>query len=278
MAQDWQEQWQGNLFLRFDRVGSCTRLLEKAVSMPLAFQKVLYPEGSAVAHGVILHPPGGLAKGDCLSMRVELGSAAEVVLTTPGAGKFYASTRGATQQVNLSVGQCAHLDWVPQESILFDGAQMQSTTRIELAEEATWMGWDIWRFGRSGAGETFLQGHWRSATEVWRGGQPLWMDRQAVTGGSPLLQSPFGLRGYPVMATFAWIGDAINEELLQLCKSISLSGDSTRWAVGRVAHGLVARYLGPSTAEARRRFVLLWDILRRGLRQRAPCLPRVWNT
>ncbi|MEY2342639.1 urease accessory protein UreD [Acidithiobacillus sp. IBUN Pt1247-S3] len=279
-ARDWREQWEGNLSLSFDHVGSLTRLRRQWASMPLAFQKVLYPEGPAVCHGVILHPPGGFAKGDQVGIDVHLGPGAAVLLTTPGAGKFYSSSQQAAQRVQIRMEQGAHLEWVPQESILFDGARMQSSLRVDLAEQATWTGWDIWRFGRSGAGEQFLHGHWRAATEIWRDGSPLWIDRQELAGGTTLLQSHFGLCGYPVLATFAWIGDAISEEVLQMCRAAVAPADDLKWAVGRVAQGegLVARYLGHSSAEARQRFVALWGMLRTELRQRPLCLPRVWNT
>ncbi len=280
MTGGWRDQWEGSLSLSFDRVGNRSRLREQHVAMPLAFQKVLYPEGPEVCHGVILHPPGGFAKGDQLTMDIHLGAASEVLLTTPGAGKFYASARRATQTVQLHLEPGAHLEWVPQESILFEGAQMLSTLRVDLAAQATWMGWDIWRFGRSGAGEEFSRGHWRAGTEVWRDGYPLWIDRQELLGGASLLHSSFGLQGYPVLATFAWIGQIISNELLSLCRSVSGPIESSGWAVGRVAEGqgLVARYLGRSTAEARQYFAALWGILREHLRHRPLCLPRVWNT
>lgn len=280
VAGSWCEQWEGNLSLSFDCVDSSTRLARQRVSMPLAFQKVLYPEGPSVCHGVILHPPGGFAKGDQLGIDISLGRDTDVVLTTPGAGKFYGSTRQAAQRVTVQIESDAHLAWVPQESILFDGANLSSSLRVELGDQATWMGWDIWRFGRSGAGEQFLQGNWRAATEVWRDGRPLWIDRQELAGGTSLLQSRFGLCGFPVSATFVWVGQLISDEVLHLCRVASPSGEGMNWAIGRVAwgQGLIARYLGHSTAEARRRFVLLWGILRQHLRQRSLCLPRVWNT
>ncbi len=275
---DWREQWEGNLYLRFERAGPRTFLQEKNVTMPLAFQKVLYPEGPSVCHGVILHPPGGFAKGDRLNMTIDLEPYAEAVLTTPGAGKFYGSSEGAAQRVHARIEEGAHLEWIPQETILFNGAQMGSSLRVDLAERASWMGWDIWRFGRSGAGENFSRGTWRASTEVWRKGQLLWADRQELVGGTSLLHSPFGLRGLPVLGTFAWIGGVVSDKVLQGCRAVSVAERETGWAVGRVSHGLVARYLGHSTADARHRFAEIWGILRSNLRQRPACWPRVWNT
>ena len=280
MTGDWRSRWEGGLSLSFDRDGNRTRLREQHVTMPLAFQKVFYPVGPEICYGVILHPPGGFAKGDQLTMEIRLGAKSEVLLTTPGAGKFYESARRAAQKVRLCLEAGAHLEWVPQETILFQGAQMLSTLRVDLEAHATWMGWDIWRFGRSGADEEFSRGHWRAGTEVWRDGSPLWIDRQELLGGDALLRSRFGLQGYPVVGTFAWIGQTISNELLGLCRSVPGPVDGSGWAVGRVAEGqgLVARYLGRSTAEARRVFAVLWAILRERLRHRPLCLPRVWNT
>ncbi len=273
------ERWEGRLCLGFERRQSKTCLSSQYVSMPLAFQKVLYPEGERICHGVILHPPGGFAKDDQLIIHVELGQGAEVLLTSPGASKFYKSSLVSRQEIFLMVSEGAHLEWLPQESIIFDGARMHSSLRVELAPGSTWSGWDIWRFGRSGAGERFSDGHWRSAAEVWRLGRPLWIDHQELAGGSYLLDSPFGLHGQTVLGTFTWLGMAILPDLLDVCRRNGTAAiGKANWGISRLEEGLVVRYRGASSAQARKLFVAIWNILRESLRQCPPCLPRVWNT
>ncbi|WP_414039676.1 urease accessory protein UreD [Acidithiobacillus sp. M4-SHS-6] len=272
-------RWEGHLQLRFERRQNQTRLSHQFVAMPLAFQKVYYPEGDQVCHGVMLHPSGGVAKDDQLLIRADLGPAAEVLLTTPGAGKVYRSADRARQQVHLQLDSGACLEWFPQESIVFDGAQVQNHLQVELAEESSWFGWDVWRLGRSGAGERFTHGSWQAVTEVWREGRPLWVDRQQLRGGSGLLDSPYGLNGQSVLGTMAFLGQPVSRDLLETCREAGQAaigqGD---WALSRLEFGLVARYRGASSARARSLFVAIWGILRKTLRQRTPCIPRIWNT
>lgn len=271
--------WSGTLSLSFDCVQGETVLRRQAASLPLAFQKPLYPEGPRHCHGVILHPPGGIANDDELHIVVDLQDNAQVLLTSPGATKIYRSATHANQLVEIRLAAGAYLEWLPQEIIVFNGARWRQHTRIELAPNARWLGWDIVRFGRTAAGERFSDGHWQSATEVWRGEKPLWIDHQQLQGGSSLLDSEFGLRGEAVVATLVWISQAVPRELLEDCRrwwqSQNWQGET---GVSRLSDGLVARYRGPSTDEARSWFIAIWNRLRRHALQRPACLPRVWNT
>lgn len=271
--------WEGHLHLHFERCETLTRLSYQFAAMPLAFQKVYYPEGEQVCHGVILHPSGGVAKDDQLLICADLGRDAEVLLTTPGAGKIYRSAHHAQLKVHLKLDRGANLEWLPQESIVFDGAQVQNRLQVELAEGASLLGWDIWRFGRSGAGERFAHGRWQAVTEVWRRGSPLWVDRQQLLGGGKLLDSPYGLNGQSVLGTMFFLGEPVSRDLLEACRNAGHSAiGSGDWAISRLESGLIARYRGCSSAGARILFVAIWGILRTTLRQRTPCIPRVWNT
>ncbi len=89
---------------------------------PLRMQKALYPEGDAVCHAVVVHPPGGIAGGDALQVTVAIEPGAHALVTTPGAAKWYkANGRRRSQQVRLDVS--GHLEWLPQEAIVFDAAE-----------------------------------------------------------------------------------------------------------------------------------------------------------
>ena len=270
--------WAGNLSLSFVAKQGKTMLKRQEALLPLAFQRPLYPEGSDVCHGIILHPPGGVAKDDQLHIHVDLAEGTHVVLTSPGATKIYRSTTNAHQNVKTTVSNGACLEWLPQETILFDGAYWHQKSLIELDTKGLWLGWDITRFGRSASGERFLRGCWKSTTEVWRGGRPLWVDRQRLDGGSTLLDSPFGLKGNAVTATLAWVGAPVDRDLIDACRSWWQSRDWEGDAgVTRLECGLTARYRGPSTANARAWFVAIWDMVRRQFLQRPAYLPRVWN-
>lgn len=272
--------WRGELRLRFARDTGGTRLVESRARMPLALQRPFYPEGPGVCHAVLLHPPGGMVSGDELAIDAELGEGSRALLTTPAAAKWYRSDGGvASQHTTLRVAAGAVGEWLPQETIVFDGARVAQQTRVELSEGAHWIGWEITRFGRSACGERFDSGEWRARTEVWRGRHPLWIDRQRLAGGDRLLDSAYGLAGQPVIATFAWVGGQANVELVEAARtSWNACPRAGQAGVSRLPHGLVCRYRGPSSAEAREWLIAVWDAVRRTVTGRDACPPRIWNT
>jgi urease accessory protein len=271
--------WHAELWLKFARQGERTALMERRVRMPLAIQRPFYPEGPRVCHILLLHPPGGLVGGDRLDMNLDLQAGSEVLVTTPAAGKWYRGHRAARQVGRVCVAADAHLEWLPQESIVFDGAMADQQLRVDLAPGATWLGWDITRFGRSASGERFLHGHWRARTEVWREGEPLWIDRQQLDGGSRLLDSAYGLAGQPVVGTLAWLGMPVSPELIGAARELwtALAGPGEA-GVTRLPQGLLCRYRGPSSTAARQWFVRVWDLVRHEFRDAAAQPPRIWNT
>jgi len=93
-------------------------------SGPLRVQKALYPEGPGVCQVVVVHPPGGIVGGDSLTIEVAAGRRAHAQLTTPGAAKWYRSAGAvARSDTMLQVAAGALVEWLPQETMLFDGAR-----------------------------------------------------------------------------------------------------------------------------------------------------------
>ncbi|MBW8858041.1 MAG: urease accessory protein UreD, partial [Bradyrhizobium sp.] len=101
---------------------------------PLRVLQSLYPEGPAVCHNVLVHPPGGLVGGDVLELDATLTADTHALLTTAGATRFYRSTGPlAAQTVRARLGSGARLEWLPLETIAFSGCQAASSLRFELA-------------------------------------------------------------------------------------------------------------------------------------------------
>ena len=151
--------------------------------------------------------------------------------------------------------------------------------RVDVAPGGVWLGWDITRFGRSARGETLTTGQWRSQTEIWQRGTPLWIDRQQLTGGAEVLNSYHGLAGYPVGGTFLLLGQPLSpEHLSHIRKLPALASDAPGdTGITLLDQGLVARYRGPSSQQARRRFIAIWQYLRTEVLGQKAYVPRVWG-
>ena len=271
--------WHGSLNLVYAQRYGGTQLIHNQVKAPLKVQKPFYPEGSLVCHSVILHTAGGVVGGDRLSLNFHLEPNAQALITTAAASKVYRSNGlEAKQTIQMQVDTDACLEWLPQETIVFNAAIYQQEMRVELAPGASWLGWEITRFGRSARGEQFCEGEWRSHTEIWQQGHPLWIDRQWLKGGSEMLNSPHGLAGQPVVGSLSWVGVAVSPELVEQARSLMPSVERQGEAgVTRLTSGLLCRYRGSSTAEVRNWFTQVWQLLRQSFLGRPSCPPRVWQ-
>lgn len=268
--------WKAELQLRFARTGERTTFSGHHLG-PLRVQKALYPEGHEVCHAIVLHPPGGIAGGDQLDIGVEVEVGAHALLTTPGAGKWYRSSGPrAGQNLDFRVGEKAALEWLPQESIVFNAARADLRAHIRLASDACFIGWDILCLGRRASGEAFAAGDLTLNTRIERDGRLLWLERGALTGGGPLLDSPAGLAGYSVSATLLVSAPGLDAGLLAACRAVS--GLEGRQGVTLLPDLLVARYLGHASEAARHWCAGVWGVLRPALLGRPATPPRIWNT
>jgi urease accessory protein len=273
-----QQSWHARLELGFAAPGDGrTVLAHRLHKGPLRVQKALYPEGPEVCHTLILHPPAGIAGGDELTVQVTVGAGARALITTPGAGKWYRSNGPlARQTLDFEVAAGGVLEWLPQESIVFDRVKGHTETRVRLVGDAVFIGLDLLCLGRTASGERFTEGSLRLASRIERDGKLIWSEQGLIEGGSRLLTSPVGLCGQPVTGTLLVAADGIGNDLLAACREIRpIVGEG---AVTRLPGLLVARYLGPSGEPARAWFVALWAALRPALTGRAATVPRIWHT
>src|SRR5438067_12658851 len=106
------DDWHASLSLGFAYTNGRTTLVDNRHDGPLVVQKPLYPDGDARCETVIVHPPGGIAGGDRLSIGVEAGPGTEILLTTPGATRWYKSNgRLASQRVHVVARANAIVEW-----------------------------------------------------------------------------------------------------------------------------------------------------------------------
>ena len=266
--------WHAELELGYGRFGDSTRPVLRRHQGPLRVQKHLYAEGPQVCQHIIVHPPGGIAGGDRLNISARVGEQAWAQLTSPGAAKWYRANGPAFQQIDLQIAAGATLEWLPQETIIYAGAQAQLSTRIQLQGDARLCYWDMVALGRPASGERFDSGEFRSRLEILRDNQLLWHERQRIAGNDGLLDSPIGLDGQPVFATLLITGE-IDADLLERCRELPtlVRGDLTQ-----LPCLLVARCLADEALHARAWLIGLWQLLRPALLGREAVPPRIWNT
>ncbi len=263
--------WKADLSLGFRFEDNRTVLGDKRFEGPLVVQKPLYPEGGGVCHAIVVHPPAGIVGGDQLFIQVRIDSEAAVLLTTPGATKWYRSAGSyASQKVRFEVS--GSMEWLPQETIVFDGALAQMECEVNLAADARYLGWEILCLGRTGSGERFSKGNVGLRNSISRNGKPLWRERGVVDAGGRLMHSAAGLSGKSVCATLVAAAPRLSSSVVAACREVA------DVSVTLLPGLLIARHLGGSSETAKQRLIELWQILRPQIFGRTAHLPRIWRT
>jgi urease accessory protein len=273
---DLRPAWKAALSLTYRHIGGRTALVRRRHEGPLVVQKPLYPEGQGVCHSVLIHPPGGIAGGDTLSLDLSLGDGAHVLVTTPAATKWYkADGRVARQASRFDVMGAAVLEWLPQESIVFDEADAAIEAAVQLDDGSVYAGWEILCLGRRASGETFRRGAVSQALEIRRAGRLIWNDRIALAGGDRLLTSPVGLNGRHVAGAMVVASpEPLPADLLEACRAQpSEAGEGRITTLPKIVS---ARYLGDSAEHAKNYFESLRCILRPWYAALHAERPRIW--
>lgn len=273
------KNWQGILDLDYQNRRNTTQLIKAYSQAPLKIQRSFYPEGKEICHNTILHTAGGMVGGDRNSLQINLHPNTHAVITTAAASKVYRSNgEQAQQMIQIQVEKGAICEWIPRETIIFNGAIYRQDLQVNLAENACWLGWEMTRFGRTARGEQFLTGDWRSCTEVWQNNRPLWIDRQWLPAGEIMINSPHGLRGQPLVGSLCWVGKPVSEEILKKVRNLWNPQDANgEVGVTLLLSGLLCRYRGNSTQEVINWFTKVWQLLRQNDDKPMITLPRVWN-
>ena len=273
--------WHASLQLDYTRESerSVARYQHKG---PLRILQSLYPEGNAVCHNVLVHPPGGLVGGDTLDMQITVGAGAHALVTTPGATRFYRSATGlATQQVHAQVAEGARLEWLPLEAIAYNACDALNHATFELAPGAEMMTWDITALGLPAADLPFEQGTFRQHMEI----PGVWLERGSIhASDARLMNSPLGLAGQRCMATLVFAaGSAIAAERREralACARELLEASPLRMTAGATSSHpqvIVLRVLAPVTEPALQLLRQVWAAWRHAMWGLPGTVPRLWN-
>ena len=282
---DPQRRWAAALSLGFDLRDdgpgrTVTRLARRKHHGPLRVQRPFYPEGRhGCCHVYLLHPPGGLVSGDELRIDATVEEGAHVLLTTPAAAKLYkADSHGVAwgQHTRLQVASNATLEYLPQETLAFDGSRGEQTTTIELQTGAKCLGWEILALGRPASQLPFTSGHLEQRFQLRMDGQPLWLERQIMSPQHRRFKGPWGQGGATVQATLWVVG--LEHEAAAIEALRAALPANPRWAVTRRRGVVLLRYLGHERNEAWALCQQAWELLRPLLTGKAAIVPRIWLT
>ena len=270
--------WQASLSLTYAMAENKTVLLKQAHRGPLFVQKSFYPEGPETCHTYIIHPPGGVVGGDTLTIALGVNQDAHVVVTTPAAAKFYRSTGHRAVQANqIAVASGAVLEWLPQETIIYDQSDVQMTTKVELAGDAGFIGWEIICLGLPACGRPFTRGSLVHRFEINRHQKPVYNESLRIYPGDPALDAAWGLAGRPVIGTMVATTEAPHavEAIRKQMAHMPYEGYFTTTSLRQV---VVSRFLGEDVYTGLTLFRQVWEILRPLLTGKKPCPPRIWAT
>ncbi|MEQ8967403.1 MAG: urease accessory protein UreD [Azospirillaceae bacterium] len=271
----------GGCVLAYARRDGRTRLADLGQHPPC---RVLFPHVPAGEPplAALVTTTGGLTGGDRLDLAIGVGEGAAATVTGQAAEKIYRSAGGAARiDVGLSAGPGGWLEWLPQETILFDGAALHRATGADLDPTARLLACEIVVFGRRASGEEIGR---LALADTWRlriGGRLAWADGLALGGveePAPVvagLADPLAFAGAGACATVVYAGpDA--EAALPTARALLASAGPAAGVTRPVPGVLVARVLAPDGATARRRVARLAAGLRAAMAGLPARMPGLW--
>ncbi len=274
--------WWGHLDLHYRRDGARTIAHDRHHG-PLRVLQRLYPEGDAICHHVLVHPPGGLVGGDVLEVEARLEPGTHALITTPGATRFYRSAgEPARQVVRARLDDGARLEWLPLETLAYRGCQAENRTVFELAGQAEMIGWDLLALGLPAAGEPWDAGRYAQHLEL----PGIWLERATLDAGDRrLLDGPLGWDGHRVLGTLwfaagAPLGRARAQALLDAARAALAASPvaATSGASAPHAEAVVVRLLAARVEPAMQALAAVRAAWRDVAWSLPPVAPRIWRT
>jgi urease accessory protein len=263
-------------------------VLDQKHQGPLRLQKLFWPEGPNPAHGIVLHPPGGLASGDELELSVELGSGAGLVMTTPGAAKWYRARTPGRQVYRFKLAAKASLEWLPQETLIYDGAALRAQSDWLLDEDAFAASMEILVFGRKESGESNIGIDLQQGSSVYVNRQLVYLDPMQSSGRSSL-SAPAVLANGHVSGLF-WLysprlrgrlptvdAEKLDQDLAMIESASAFPGVLA--GASCLGNGmLIVRSVGKDPETLRHHLQQAWSLLRPWLNRPQTHVPRIWAT
>jgi urease accessory protein len=228
------------------------------------------PEPGDPPLAVLLNTAGGLTGGDRIETAVEVGGGCRAMATTQACERIYRSLGpDAIVETRLTVGANARLDWLPQETILFEGGRLSRRLEADLAPDASLLAVESVIFGRAAMGERVATGRVRDRWRIRRGGKLIHADDLHMDwANAGLLDNPATLGGAGAVATLLCVADGTEGLIEKVRAQIGDAGGASAWN-GK----LVARMAAPDGQELRRALTGALSAILAGI-----SLPKLWQS
>ena len=225
------------------------------------------PEAEGLS-AVFVNTAGGIAGGDRFEIEITAGEESRIALTTAAAEKVYRAEGPAAElEIKLKAAAGSHLSWLPQETILFDGARLSRRIDVDLAESASLLLAEIMVFGRTAMGERMLHGELVDRWRLWRGDKLVFAETVRLDGniGEKLGKAAVANGGVAVGTAVMVLGDeALVERVRDLSSSFGGEVGISAW------NGFaMARFCAQDAAKLRADMITV-------LRATGSALPRLW--
>ncbi len=268
------DKWQASIKLEFSKDRDGKTLLSRNLHQgPLVVQKPFYPEKAC--HIYLLHPPGGIAGCDYLRVEALLKEDTQVLITTPGATKFY-KTDGQISEFDqvFFVGKGASLEYLPSQNIFYKGTHTKVNTSFYLEENAKFAFRDVSKCGMKDEEDPFLDSSFFNTIKIYEK-NTLVLKETCFIDGMEDFKAQAAISNHPYIGTF--ICNKVSEEtLLKLQGLLDLS--TYQASIGVVDNYLIARFLGDDNQSIENTIVEIWKTVREEVIGLLPCLPRIWST
>ncbi len=269
---------QGAARVSFHRVDGRTRLKDLYHRDPL---RVLFPAPGPgePPHAVLVTTSGGLVGGDQLKIEGLVEEGAEALLMPQAAEKIYGSTGADCRiRVHLTAEADSWLEWLPQETILFEGARLNRLTQLDVAPGASLLAGEFLVFGRIARGEHLSHGLVRDAWEVRRAGRLVWADALHMEGDlASVIEDPACFDGAVAYASAIYVGEDAPDRLEIARGLLDAAGSDTLSGATLVNGVLILRWLGRDALDLRLAFGAFWAGFRAEIQGLPGRLPRLWN-
>jgi urease accessory protein len=223
---------------------------------------------------VLINTAGGLTGGDRVEWDIEVGAGAALTTTTQASEKVYRSAEGeARVRARASVASGGRLAWLPQETILYDGAALRRRLEIALEPDAQALLVETVVLGRKAHGETVHRGLFREDWRVSVDGRLVHVEALAVGPDiSATARQRAALGEATAFATVLAVGGEPQQLLAEVRDICGETGGASAWTVTGTGK-LLARLVAEDGYALRSRLVPLLRLLN----GRAE-LPKLWSS